>query len=520
MTRWLLGAVIGLTALPALAQPATPQATGPRKRSNERRAIGLLKTISTCQSLFREGDKDGNGELDYAGNIKALVDTDLLAKNLADGKQHGYAFVVKRSAKVPQFVWMAYASPTKPGVSGDLYFATNQAGVIYQSLKPFPHLDDGTIKGTTVGEELKGFDPTAGFSPAHKLLMKLIKVGLPRKEAFFRDAKAERFHIVEVGGRSNSWRAFAGTIVVKTGVGHMGGYRMSAAGVLLDMEKGKISILPPRVRPAKGKPEGDKLLLVDRETDKVVATGTYREDMLPVSLVLFGFPSLAAKGKLSLPFTCRLTDDAFAKEQPQAVLSKLVTVPALDGHQPAAAYQVASGKRLWTVWFDAAHSPLAFKGPEGVLFTRSDGKAFESEIKKHHKDAIDKQRGGARKMGNEAAAIGALKAISSAQSLFREGDKDRNNILDYASGLEDLGKCNLIDAILASGTKQGYRFAVTSGAKAPEFTWMAVASPLQPGKTGNRHFAVNHTGVIYTSDKPFDLDGVTCKIKGGKPLGR
>jgi hypothetical protein len=524
MTRWLLGAVIGLTALPALAQPATPQATGPRKRTNEKRAIGIMKTLGSCQSLFREGDKDANGELDYADSIKALVKTNLLADDLADGESHGYTFVVNRSAKTPQFLWMAVAAPTKPGISGDRYFATNHAGVVYHSLKPIPLVDDCAIKGVPVGGELKGFDPAAGFSPRHKLLMKLAKIGIERRERFFRDAKSERFHIVELRARSESWRAFAGTVVIKTGVGEMAGYEMDGAGLLEQVEKGKVSITERGTRPPKGAPAGGKLKLIDLETDKVVATGVYRQDMLPASLVLFGLSSFAARGKLPLPFECRLTDDAFTKEQPQAVLSQLASVPALDGHKPAAAYQLACGKRIWTVWLDAQHQPMAFKGPDGALFTSSDRDTFQTELMSHHKEALEKAMGkrlkGARRLGNETAAIGAMKVLSTAQVLFREGDKDANGTLDYANGLEDLGKCGLIDKVLASGTKQGYRFELTSGAKAPEFTWMAVASPVKPGVTGSRHFAVNHEGVIYTSDTPFVLDGVTCKIKGGKPLGR
>jgi hypothetical protein len=118
---------------------------------------------------------------------------------------------------------------------------------------------------------------------------------------------------------------------------------------------------------------------------------------------------------------------------------------------------------------------------------------------------------------NESAAIGALKTISVAQTLFREGDKDGNGVLDYAGSLEALGKTQLIDKVLARGEKQGYRFVVCHGSKAPEFIWMAVASP-KDGK--GRHFAVNQAGVIYQRSTPFELDSVGCEIKGGQPVGR
>lgn len=129
--------------------------------------------------------------------------------------------------------------------------------------------------------------------------------------------------------------------------------------------------------------------------------------------------------------------------------------------------------------------------------------------------------GEARRAGNEAAAIGALKTISTAQALFREGDKDGNGELDYAGDLQALGDTQLIDSVLAGGSKQGYRFELCRGAAAKEFLWMAVASPIEPGETGARHFAVNHEGVVYyRTDGPFQLDRQECKIEGGTPVGR
>lgn len=128
----------------------------------------------------------------------------------------------------------------------------------------------------------------------------------------------------------------------------------------------------------------------------------------------------------------------------------------------------------------------------------------------------------ARRNGNEAAAIGGLKVVMNAQTLFREGDKDRNNMLDYAPDLASLGKCNLIDSVLATGKKQGYRFELCRGkGEMGMFAFMVIASPLEPGVTGKRYFATNHAGVIwYRTDKAFTLDPEKCEVKGGTPLGR
>jgi type IV pilus assembly protein PilA len=100
----------------------------------------------------------------------------------------------------------------------------------------------------------------------------------------------------------------------------------------------------------------------------------------------------------------------------------------------------------------------------------------------------------ARKGSNEAAAIGALRTLTTAQALFREGDKDKDTTLDYATQLSELKTTNLIDGVLGSGTKQGYVFDVTSSSA--QFTWSATARPAAAGKSGDRYFFVDESGVI------------------------
>ena len=101
----------------------------------------------------------------------------------------------------------------------------------------------------------------------------------------------------------------------------------------------------------------------------------------------------------------------------------------------------------------------------------------------------------ARKGGNESAAIGALRTISTAQSLFREGDKDGNGTFDYATSTAQLfSNGNLIDSVLGAGTKQGYVFTVRSPDRA--FVWSAQADPVTVRKTGDRYFFVDESGVI------------------------
>ena len=99
----------------------------------------------------------------------------------------------------------------------------------------------------------------------------------------------------------------------------------------------------------------------------------------------------------------------------------------------------------------------------------------------------------ARKGSNEAAAIGAMRTLVTAQSLFREGDKDKDGVLNYAQSVGSLGTYNLIDNTLGSGTKQGYIFSVLG---ATQFQWSATSSPVVMGKTGDRQFFVDESGVI------------------------
>lgn len=123
---------------------------------------------------------------------------------------------------------------------------------------------------------------------------------------------------------------------------------------------------------------------------------------------------------------------------------------------------------------------------------------------------------------SEAPALGALRTIGTAQSLFREGDKDEDGVLDYGN-LRELSETQLIDGVLGSGKKQGYRFAVYPSSTTPEFLWFATAVPIEPGVTGDRYFCTNQAGVTYyTTAAPIRFDPRTCEIPTDQviPVGR
>jgi hypothetical protein len=112
----------------------TPQLIcGPRS-GTEAGAIGALRTITTSQWLFHQGDKDRDRIVDYAP-LRELSDTYLIDPVLGSGEKNGYAFTCRPSPDVPAVFWFATANPVVPRETGDRYFCTNQAGVIFYTTR-------------------------------------------------------------------------------------------------------------------------------------------------------------------------------------------------------------------------------------------------------------------------------------------------------------------------------------------------------------------------------------------------
>lgn len=119
---------------------------------------------------------------------------------------------------------------------------------------------------------------------------------------------------------------------------------------------------------------------------------------------------------------------------------------------------------------------------------------------------------------NERQAIRALRRLAGMQSLFRESDKDNDGQLDYAESLEELAPL-LEDPELAAGRRKGYAFCLVRSQEAPEFRWLATASPLDPGKDGRRHFAIDARGKVFESDTAFEASS-TGEVQGGREVPR
>jgi type IV pilus assembly protein PilA len=101
-----------------------------------------------------------------------------------------------------------------------------------------------------------------------------------------------------------------------------------------------------------------------------------------------------------------------------------------------------------------------------------------------------------RRAANEASAHASLRTISSCQATYYS----TNGAGEYAD-LAGLGVQTLTDAVLTSGTKSGYEFAVHPSAPGVRpALYYATAVPSSTwgvGQTGTRRFGVTEDGVLH-----------------------
>jgi len=128
----------------------------------------------------------------------------------------------------------------------------------------------------------------------------------------------------------------------------------------------------------------------------------------------------------------------------------------------------------------------------------------------------------ARKHGNEASAIGALKTIVTAETIFNAKDAEQDGNLDYGM-LSELRNSTLLDPVLGSGTKAGYIFQASYSYTTSEWLWYGVANPALAQQSGDRYFATNVGGnIFYTSSFYSNMDTDTCFLpaNGLNPIGK
>ncbi|MCO5170987.1 MAG: hypothetical protein M9894_32080 [Planctomycetes bacterium] len=122
--------MIVLVIIAVITAIAIPNLLSARKNSNESAAIGNLKTIANCQSMYRENDKGGTGQFHFATLVE-LSNTSLLDPSLGTGQRTGYLYDTRPGSLQPTFLWFALANPVAPAQTGDRYFCMNQRGQVF-----------------------------------------------------------------------------------------------------------------------------------------------------------------------------------------------------------------------------------------------------------------------------------------------------------------------------------------------------------------------------------------------------
>jgi prepilin-type N-terminal cleavage/methylation domain-containing protein len=102
----------------------------------------------------------------------------------------------------------------------------------------------------------------------------------------------------------------------------------------------------------------------------------------------------------------------------------------------------------------------------------------------------------AKMSANEASAVGSLRTINTASVAYS------TTYGNYPPALPSLGpstapsstSSDLIDSALVSGKKSGYQFTFASATTYQQYS--IIATPLNPGVTGQRYFYTDQSGVI------------------------
>ncbi len=119
-----------------------------------------------------------------------------------------------------------------------------------------------------------------------------------------------------------------------------------------------------------------------------------------------------------------------------------------------------------------------------------------------------------RMAANEASAVSAVRAITTAEHAYFQAYPN----LGFTCSLTDLGPpasgnpmnehgSGILDAVVSSGAKAGYSFAIAGCAGTPVSSYTSTAAPVSIGSSGQRAFCSDASGVIRFSD-----DGIpaTC----------
>jgi type IV pilus assembly protein PilA len=104
---------------------------------------------------------------------------------------------------------------------------------------------------------------------------------------------------------------------------------------------------------------------------------------------------------------------------------------------------------------------------------------------------------------NQASAVESLRTIISVEvtysSTYNQGySSNLAQLAPPASGSPSSSAADLLDSVLATGTKSGYTFTYAASAAVNGSTtnYTVNADPVTPGTTGQNHYYADSTGVI------------------------
>lgn len=97
---------------------------------------------------------------------------------------------------------------------------------------------------------------------------------------------------------------------------------------------------------------------------------------------------------------------------------------------------------------------------------------------------------------NESSSVASIRTITTAEITYSESHPD----VGYTCSLSNLSDAQLIDNVLGSGQKSGYRFEISGCAAqkqgGPKTTYRVVAYPVSAKQSGARAFCADESAVI------------------------
>ncbi|MCI0353466.1 MAG: DUF4190 domain-containing protein [Acidobacteria bacterium] len=120
---------------------------------------------------------------------------------------------------------------------------------------------------------------------------------------------------------------------------------------------------------------------------------------------------------------------------------------------------------------------------------------------------------------NESSAVGSIRTINTAEVVYATtypavGFTCTLAELDGTGEEPSEKSAGLIDSVLASGQKTGYRFALKNCSGKPVVSYQVSASPVAPGESGVRAFCSDQSGIIRFSS----TGSVEGCLRSGVPL--